>query len=109
MTKGVNDVEVAKKLVNLEQSASSRGIHFDLSFQTVKKVLNSEKCYFTGVLLNNKQNDPNQLTFDRVDNNKGYVDGNVVACAKYFNELKSNLTIEQVKLLVKAFKRKKLW
>jgi phage protein U len=42
------------------------------------------------------------LTFNRVDNDRGYVDNNVVACSKWFNQMKSNLTVEEIKLLYKG-------
>lgn len=107
--KAALDLKAAKKLNQIKQSADSRTIDFCMTFTEVKRLLNTEKCYFTGVVLNETNGDPNQRTFDRVDNDKGYVNGNVVACSREFNEIKGNITIEQVKLMTKAFKRKKLW
>ena len=103
------DMIAAKKLIQISQSASSRNIYFCMTFSEVKRLLALNKCYFTGVKLNSIHGDPNQLSFDRVDNDKGYVDGNVVVCSSEFNSIKGNLTIEQVRLIVKGFKKKKLW
>jgi hypothetical protein len=36
---------------------------------------------------------PNERTIDRIDNNKGYVKGNVVSCSRKANQLK-NLVFE---------------
>jgi hypothetical protein len=98
----IDDIKIANKLLALRNSAKSRGIEFGLSFNRVKRVLNTKRCYFTGVKLNHNADDKNQLTFDRVDNDRGYVDNNVVACSKWFNQMKSNLTVEEIKLLYKG-------
>ena len=103
------DIEAAKKLVKIQQSASSRGIDFAMTFSEVKRLLAVEKCFFSGVKLNNIDDSAKQRTFDRVENDKGYVNGNVVACSKEFNQIKGNLTIDQVKILVRGFKKKKVW
>lgn len=39
---------------------------------------------------------------DRVDNSKGYVDGNMVPCCKRCNVMKSNMTIDQFADHIKA-------
>lgn len=103
------DLYVAKKFVQIQQSAESRNIDFAMTLTEVKKLLRQKKCFFTEVELTNKLNDPYMRTFDRIDNNIGYVDGNVVACTKEFNEIKGCLTIDQIRLLVRGLKKKKLW
>ncbi len=95
--KKLPDIEVAKKMINLQQSASSRNIEFDLSFETVKYLMSRTHCYYTAV----KFEDEGKLAFsvDRVDSKKGYIEGNVVACTVDVNSKKSNLTIEEIKSL----------
>ena len=95
--KKLPDIEVAKKMINLQQSASSRNIEYDLSFETVKYLMTRTHCYYTGV----KFEDDGKLAFsvDRVDSKKGYIEGNVVACTVDINSKKSNLTIEEIKSL----------
>ena len=105
----ITDIDIANKLIQLHRSATDRGIEFNLTFNDVKKLLNSKICFYTKVTLNEKLNDIHQRTIDRVDNEKGYITGNVVACSSTFNKLKNNLTIQDVKYLVSGFKRKKLW
>lgn len=105
----VSDLEIAKKIIKVQQSAQGRGLDFNLTFSEVKKLLNAKRCYYTATTLNDTEKDPNQRTFDRVDNTKGYINGNVVACSKEFNQIKNNLTIEQIKQMVAGFKKKKLW
>ena len=103
---GRSDVDIAKRLVRTEQSATSRNHEFDLSFNRLKKILNTKKCFFTGVILNTVDDShPNYLTLDRVDASVGYIDRNVVACANSFNQKKGNLTAEDILLLYKGLKK----
>lgn len=84
----ISDLTIAKKIVNTASSAADRGIHFDLSFKRTKQLLNTKRCYYSNVIL--EKEGPNQLTLERVDNNVGYIDSNVIACSKIYNSLKSN-------------------
>jgi hypothetical protein len=101
----VSDLDVARKLLSLNNSATSRGIEFGLSLKKVRKILLTKKCFISGVLLNRIAGDDNQLTFDRLDNTKGYVDDNVVACSLRMNRLKDSLTIEEITMLYKAINK----
>ena len=102
----ISDLEVAKKLVAIKTSADSRGIDFDLSLRRVRQLLATKRCYISGVKLNKIQHDPNQLTFDRLDNIKGYTDYNVVACSLKMNRLKDSLTVEDITMLYMAIQKK---
>jgi hypothetical protein len=102
----VSDVDIAQKLLAIKSSADSRGIEFNLSLSKVKKLLSTKKCYISGVELNKVQKDDNQLTFDRLDNSKGYIDDNVVACSLRMNRLKGELTIEDITMLYKSVVKK---
>jgi hypothetical protein len=92
------DLIVAKKMLSLETSAKSRGLEFNLSFNTVRWLLNAKECYYTGIPIS-KTEGPNKLTIDRLDNDQGYVEGNVVPCVQWFNLKKGNLTVKEIKLL----------
>ena len=102
----VTDLQVAQKLISIKSSADNRGIEFDLSLKKVRKLMNTKKCYISGSVLNRTQGDPNQLTFDRLDNSKGYTDDNVVACSLRMNRLKDSLTIEDITMLYMAIQKK---
>ena len=102
----VSDVDIAQKLLAIKSWADSRGIEFNLSLRKVKKLLSTKKCYISGVELNKVQKDDNQLTFDRLDNSKGYIDDNVVACSLRMNRLKGELTIEDITMLYKSVVKK---
>jgi len=95
----ISDVEVAKKLVNIHSSAQSRNLEFNLTFEYVKKLLEYTTCYYTNVIFT--EDGPNARSFDRVDNDKGYVVGNVVACTVDINGKKNNLSIDEIVCLYK--------
>lgn len=92
----LTDYIVAKKLIQLKQSADSRGIEFDLSFVTVRKLMNAKVCFYTRKKFGE---DLDARSIDRVDSSIGYVDGNVVACTVDINRKKANLTHDEILLL----------
>lgn len=96
------DERTARKFLQLKQSADSRGIEFDLTLTGVRNLLNAKRCKYTGVKLTHETNNPRQLTVDRVDNTKGYVTGNVVACARSFNLRKGELTLDDLAAIQKV-------
>ena len=104
----ITDYVVCKKLVQLKQSAISRGIEFDLSFRTVKRLLLQKNCYYTGKKMTNTG--LNARSIDRVDSSLGYIEGNVVACTTDINSKKTNLSVEEIMLLSKSItKHYKKW
>jgi hypothetical protein len=90
----ISDIEVAKKMIKINQSAIDRKLEFDLSFETVKKLLSYSSCYYTGRGFD--EDGQFSRSFDRVDSSKGYIEGNVVSCTVDINGKKSNLTTEEI-------------
>jgi len=99
VTQEISDLEVAKKMLKIYQSAIDRKLKFDLSFESVKKLLTYPTCYYTNKKF--EEDGPFQRSFDRVDSSKGYVDGNVVACTVDINGKKSNLSFDEIECLYK--------
>ena len=97
MQRNQNDIEIARKMINLHQSASSRNLEFDLSFETVKKLISHTHCFYTGQEF--EESGKFGMSVDRLDPNRGYVEGNVVACTVDINAKKANLTILEIKQL----------
>jgi hypothetical protein len=95
----ITDIEVAKKMVNIHSSATSRNLEFNLSFDYVKKLLEYDTCYYTGVPFT--EDGAHARSFDRLDNDKGYINGNVVACTIDINGKKNNLTVDEIICLYK--------
>lgn len=103
----ITDLEVAKKMIKIHQSAVDRKLEFDLTFLTVKKLLTYKTCFYTNREFVDDKESPFARSFDRIDSTKGYVEGNVVACTVDFNQKKSNLTIEEIEILYNKLVLKK--
>lgn len=102
------DLEIARKMLNKANDAKQRNIDFSLSFSTFKRLMYTKKCFFSGVNFENVENHPLSRSIDRLDNSKGYVEGNVVACTVRMNSMKNSLSIEQINFLYKGLKKKGL-
>lgn len=103
------ELRVARKYKNLYNSASRRNIEFTLTLTDVRQLLKQKYCHFTGVPLlipegvaENTPEFQNTLSIDRLDNEQGYVRGNVVACTYFINRLKGNMTLEQIQQLYRG-------
>lgn len=82
---------ILTKRLNILKSANKRGLEFNLTDANIKTLLNKKTCYYTGVAFD-EDNDPmNVRTFERVDDTKGYVKGNVVAVTLRANRIKNIL------------------
>ena len=92
----VSDLEVAKKMIKISQSAQDRKLEFNLKFETVKRLMSYTTCYYTGRAFDEKEAGVYARSFDRVDSSKGYIEGNVVACTIDINQNKANLSIEEI-------------
>lgn len=98
---------VAKKYLMLMQSATNRGLEFNLSIEELSQMLRKKECYFTGeplvsfVHCRDQVNSgevelpANYLTVDRLDSDKGYVSGNVVICSNEINQLKDRMPSQE--------------
>jgi hypothetical protein len=95
----INDLEVAKKMLKIYQSSADRKLEFNLSFESVKKLLTYQTCYYTNKKFEEEGN--YSRSFDRVDSAKGYIEGNVVACTVDINGKKSNLSFEEIECIYK--------
>ncbi len=99
----MTDLQVAKKLCSIYNSAESRGIEFNMSFKRMKILMNQKKCCYTGVVFTEEEG-PNHRSIDRIDNSKGYTDENTVACTVAINLKKRDLTIAEIKGLYNCIK-----
>jgi hypothetical protein len=101
----ISDIEVAKKLINIYQSAQDRKLQFNLSFEYVRRMLEYKTCYYTNKIFT--EDGPNARSFDRIDSDKGYIEGNVVACTIDINGKKSNLSFEEISCIYLKLVKKK--
>jgi hypothetical protein len=89
VSKCITDSDVAKKFLQLQESAKRRDKEFNISLSDVRTLLKKKSCHYTGMSFSDVGNF--KRTIDRVDNTKGYVKGNVVACSHIANQLKEML------------------
>jgi len=99
--KEITDIQLCTKYIRLAKSAEDRGIEFGLSLATFRNLLKRKKCPYTGVdLINNGTN--NNVSIDRIDNSKGYIDSNVIACEITANQIKNNMPVEMILNIAKV-------
>ena len=104
MSELYQDRYAAKRYLKQYDRAIDKGMDFDLTLSEFSKIVARKKCFYTGVtmikLMGENSLDGNVLTLDRIDNSKGYVKGNVVACTKSANNLKAIWENPEFKLTV---------
>ena len=92
----MNNIELEEKAIRkwqgLKGNAEKRGLEFSLSVADVRKLIVKKRCYYTNKLLVRGEN----FSIDRLDNELGYIKGNVVVCDVRINQLKSNLSIKDL-------------
>ena len=93
----MNDLELAQKYVATAESAKSRNIEFTLSLTSYRNLMRSKKCFYTQVPFKNKG--IYKRTIDRIDNKKGYIHGNVVACTQRINSMKNSWESQNLSLI----------
>ena len=89
--------QVYKSYIN---GASSRGLEFNISKDVFRKIT-KEECFYCGVLPRQMSKVHNYFRtgayiyngIDRYDNNKGYVEDNIVPCCKNCNTMKMSLDV----------------
>lgn len=86
-----------------KRNARDRDLAFNLPFKTWERLVNAEKCAYTGVPFT----DTMRPTLERVDNTKGYVIGNVVPVAEVVNGIKADaLSTEDMDAIILHMKKK---
>lgn len=80
-------------------NAKKRNLVFDLSKEQFNE-LTRANCVYCNKAPESRVMDKKLITvngIDRIDNNHGYIFGNVVSCCKMCNQMKSNLTYIEFK------------
>lgn len=97
----MTDIQLCLKYIRLSKSAEDRGIEFNLSLTTFRNLLKRKKCPYTGVQLINSGTS-NNTSIDRIDNSKGYINGNVIACEITANQIKNNMSVDFILNMAKV-------
>jgi hypothetical protein len=86
--------------------ARTRARKYGTEFSIEKEdIIIPEKCPILGLTLAKGDGYlPNAMSLDRVDNNKGYVKGNIRVISRKANLLKSSLTLDILENIIKYIK-----
>lgn len=88
-----------------EKQAKNRNLEFSLDKEYFKLLVNGE-CAYCGNPPSSNLRGYKYIGIDRVDNNKGYIKGNVVSCCKTCNFAKRTMPLEEFKSwIVSVYRR----
>lgn len=99
----MEDIKIARKYMAKAQSSEQRGISFELTYSDYKRLHNKTRCAYTGKKLSHEDK---TWSLERMDNTIGYTKANTIVCDKELNGKKSNLTIPQLKQIIRVWERK---
>ena len=86
-------------LYQMKRRAIKRGIEWGMTTEQVQR-LTKQNCFYCGHPPSHSKKHPNYNGeyvyngLDRVDNNKGYMPGNVVPCCRVCNRMKGTMGVE---------------
>lgn len=83
-----------QKYFQTYKSASRRNKEFKLSLRTVENLLAQTRCAYSGKPFV-ETNVNERLSFERIDNSIGYVDGNVIPVQEIYNKARANLSLDE--------------
>lgn len=86
-------VQLAKCYKNKANNAESRGLDFDISILTFANIKAQKVCAYSGLPFGTGDD---ALSVERIDNNVGYIDGNVIPVRHVLNTLRADFDIHQV-------------
>lgn len=98
--------KLKQKYRSKKQSCKARGIIFELSLKEYIKLMTKKRCQYTKRAFSSTT----IRSINRIDNTKGYIKGNCVACCQHLNAIKSNAPYEDIigmAKYLKKFKKKK--
>jgi len=83
------------KVQQAKHRSIRKGIDFNISNEIIESVFKKQdgKCYFTNIELTFSTHDWYSLSIDRLDNNLGYIEGNVVLVTRFVNSSKNTMTV----------------
>lgn len=91
------NIKFAECYVAKKKDAMRRGIEFTLSFQAFVNMKMQTQCAYTGLPFSETVEE-DKMTMERIDNDKGYINGNVVPVMKRYNSLRNQLTSKTIDL-----------
>ena len=94
---------------NAKARAKKNGLEFNLTPEYLHSII-PNLCPVLGIPLDlttdqSKADIGHRATIDRIDNNKGYVEGNVVIVSHRANRIKGDASLKELKCLVEYYER----
>ena len=96
------------------EKTKAQSIIFNITFEYLLQAWNSYKekhgykCRYTGETMTFIRGKGvityTNLSLDRLENDKGYIEGNIIFCTAGFNSKKGSLSIEDCKNIIKVHK-----
>lgn len=97
-------INLSEKLSDSKKRAKKHGFEFDLDLPYLAELWIDQKgrCALTGIVMEHKGGDLWNKNFrrfgiDRIDNNKGYIKGNVRLTCHWSNNAKSTMSDDELK------------
>ncbi|QFR55975.1 putative anti-sigma cofactor [Serratia phage Muldoon] len=88
----ITDTEVWAKIAQIKKSAKKRGKEFNLTFEYVRNLMMQTHCAYSGLPFTNKKGE--NMSFERWDNQFGYVCGNVIPVMVKYNAFRGDKELE---------------
>lgn len=82
-------ISIAECYIQKAKSAKKAGKRFEMSFTNFANLKSQTHCAYSGVEF--EQSGDHTFSFERIDCNVGYVDGNVIPVSRFYNTLRSNI------------------
>lgn len=89
------NIKFAECYIAKKKDATRRKLEFTLSLQAFINMKLQTHCAYTGLPFSDTIEEE-KMTMERIDNDKGYINGNVVPVMKKYNSLRNNLTSETI-------------
>lgn len=84
------------RLYNTLISATRRNKEFSLTLLYINNLMKHSVCAYTGVKFSDDPLSPDYMTLERIDNSKGYVDGNVIPVRQVINTLRGSKSMSDL-------------
>lgn len=93
----MNSVELAQNYVAKATNAKKRNKEFTLSLISYANIKNQKFCAYSGIKFNDSTN---IMSLERINNDVGYVDGNVIPVLYTLNNVRGDLDLQSIKLRI---------
>lgn len=88
----ITETDVWAKHAQIKKSAKKRGKDFNLTFEYVKNLMEQTHCAYSGLPFSSKKGE--NMSFERWDNQFGYVCGNVIPVMVKYNAFRGDKELE---------------